>query len=710
MHLKRFPKFCKGVHLLCIFPLLPLLASPLPPNNYTVESAFDLPLIWVDAFADGQPITFSKGSPTDEPNRQSNENPHLVTLTKGFYLGQFEVTQAQYEAVLRNNPQGKDPRPSGFSANRNPVENLSWDDAVYFIQRLNELEREAKRLPPGWNYTLPTEAEWEFACRAGSTSAYSWGDEIERNQSNYFLNSDSKSGEVGLFEANSFGFHDMHGNVREWCANWYVADFNGSYADPQGPSFSKNTSGEYLDPLNFDSSKGMFRVVNPKKVCRGGSFFDQAEDLRSARRFAVQPTQKFTYIGFRLALKETNPTTRLAYALTGTESTSMASPKYCLETTWEDNGNDKSSVFSIGGGPLSSLLNNAFFQNSEDYNISFRPTHSPTFGSLIRDGKSVQGTGYTAHIANLDSGEEFLLDPAGGEVSTSELENFLKNHFPQFLGTASKNLSISSRYSIDNPNSGMATLKYNELRPNLSMFLEQGYAMGNGWKWAKWFGYYYANQYPWVYHKNLGWTFVAQSHSDNTWLFREHMGWAWTTAPEWWLENERPSSVSKSHSPTFPYLFRYGHDENDTKAWTYINPHLTETTLYDFDHQKWFELDRPYDIHVTVIPEGSGTASGTGQYHHWSKVPLFAAPNPNYNFLYWSVDQIPSPEAQFFATSDRSIQASFMPIIQPNQSGSSIAQQYKEILSYRDDLTDVEKQIALLELLFYGNSPTAGIN
>ena len=125
------------------------------------------------------------GSPTSEPGRDANETLHQVTLTEGFYLGQHEVTQAQYESVMISNNQGLDTSPCKFSGNNRPVEQISWDDAQVFIERLNELERNANRLPAGWAYALPTEAQWEYACRAGTTTAYWWGTTIDASKANY---------------------------------------------------------------------------------------------------------------------------------------------------------------------------------------------------------------------------------------------------------------------------------------------------------------------------------------------------------------------------------------------------------------------------------------------------------------------------------------------------------------------------------------------
>ena len=135
-------------------------------------------MIWVE------PGTFTMGSPTGEAGGYSDENETQVILTQGFYLGKYEVTQAQYEAVMTDNNASLSPTPSNWSGNPNrPVEQVSWDDIQIFLEHLNE--QEADNLPLGWAYVLPTEAQWEYACRAGTSTAYSWGDDINASNANY---------------------------------------------------------------------------------------------------------------------------------------------------------------------------------------------------------------------------------------------------------------------------------------------------------------------------------------------------------------------------------------------------------------------------------------------------------------------------------------------------------------------------------------------
>jgi len=173
------------------------------------------------------PGTFTMGSPTSETGRGGDETQHQVTLTNGFYLGKYEVTQAQYQTVMNGNSAGLNADPSQFKGSNRPVEKASWEDAQIFLTRLNSIEQSAGRLPNGWKYVLPTEAEWEYACRAGTTTAYSWGNDINSSRANYNWDGGGNDGNdskqtvnIGQFSANPWGFFDMHGNVWEWVSDW----------------------------------------------------------------------------------------------------------------------------------------------------------------------------------------------------------------------------------------------------------------------------------------------------------------------------------------------------------------------------------------------------------------------------------------------------------------------------------------------------------
>ena len=203
------------------------------PNHF-VDSANHLEMIWVE------PGSFTMGSPESETGRQTNETEHNVTLTKGFYLGKYEVTQAQYEVVMAGNTDGLSATPSTMPNNPNrPVEDVSWNDVQVFLARLNE--QHADSLPVGWAYVLPSEAQWEYACRAGTTTAYSWGDAITTDNANYSSSGYSQTRDVGIYSANPWGFFDMHGNVWEWTADAWGAYASGAQTDP----FNAGTTSSY---------------------------------------------------------------------------------------------------------------------------------------------------------------------------------------------------------------------------------------------------------------------------------------------------------------------------------------------------------------------------------------------------------------------------------------------------------------------------------
>ncbi|MCY2972831.1 MAG: SUMF1/EgtB/PvdO family nonheme iron enzyme [Planctomycetota bacterium] len=202
---------------------------------------------------------FKVGSPASEKGRYSTETQHEVTLTKPFYMGKYEVTQEQYEAVMGNNP-------SKNKGAKLPVTDVSWNDCREFIKKLNASTK--------GGFRLPYEAEWEFACRAGTTTAYSFGDNLTKSDAN--IDSLSISA-VGSYKPNAFGLYDMHGNVWEWCEDWNENYSGGVLTDPKGPR------------------TGISRVL------RGGSFVNYVSDARSSNRNYLTPANRFNIVGFRLA-------------------------------------------------------------------------------------------------------------------------------------------------------------------------------------------------------------------------------------------------------------------------------------------------------------------------------------------------------------------------------------------------------------------------
>ena len=213
------------------------------------------------------------GSPESEADRQDNETQHRVTLTKSCHLSVTEVTQGQWKAVMGTTPwKGKRFVKEGDDL---PATYVSWNDAVEFCSKLSEKE--------GVEYRLPTEAEWEYACRAGTTTMYSFGDDAaDAGEYGWYHKNAFKVGEtyahiVGQKKPNSWGLYDMHGNVDEWCQDWYGEYPSGDVTDPMGPTQGKG------------------------RVLRGGSFVVNASSLRSANRGLYRPVTRSYLSGFRAA-------------------------------------------------------------------------------------------------------------------------------------------------------------------------------------------------------------------------------------------------------------------------------------------------------------------------------------------------------------------------------------------------------------------------
>lgn len=233
--------------------------------------------------------TFRMGSEPNGKGAEADETARAVTLTTDFYLGVFEVTQAQYEQVMGVNPsyfqdavlsernRGNDLAPVPGESLNHPVDKVTWEAAVEFCKRLSELPAEKAA---GRVYRLPTEAEWEFACRAGSTTAFSYGEsESELAGYGWFVdNSEKKTHPVGQKKPNPRGLYDMHGNVSEWCSDWYGEYPKDGANDPQGPG------------------------VGSLRVHRGGNWSFKATGCRSSDRYGLFPTAGLVISGFRVAL------------------------------------------------------------------------------------------------------------------------------------------------------------------------------------------------------------------------------------------------------------------------------------------------------------------------------------------------------------------------------------------------------------------------
>jgi len=211
------------------------------------------------------PGTFVMGSPLSEAGRDSDEAQHSVSLPQGFWLSDHETTQAEYEAVMGNNP-------SNWRGLNLPVEQVSWDDAVAYCKKLTQRERAAGRITAQQAYRLPTEAEWEYAARAGTTGArYGELDAIAWHGGN----SGDQTHPVKQKAANAWGLYDMMGNVWEWCSDWYEESPSGSVTAP---------------------------IAGSNRVDRGGSWYFGARFVRSADRGRFIPGFRFNDLGFRPVL------------------------------------------------------------------------------------------------------------------------------------------------------------------------------------------------------------------------------------------------------------------------------------------------------------------------------------------------------------------------------------------------------------------------
>ena len=219
-------------------------------------------------FAYCPPGRFTMGSPIDEPGRHDDEGQHPVTIGRGFYLGVTEVTQGQFQRVMGFNR-------SEIKGDDLPVNRISWGHADVFCKKLSLLT--------GRRYRLPTEAEWEYACRAGAAGPFAGSGKLDE-MGWHMDNSDEAPHPVAARQPNAWGLYDMHGGVLEWCADWYARDYPAeAVADPNGP-----VSGKY-------------------RVARGGSWGHFARACRSAARANFNPAYQLEHLGLRVLMDPNDP-------------------------------------------------------------------------------------------------------------------------------------------------------------------------------------------------------------------------------------------------------------------------------------------------------------------------------------------------------------------------------------------------------------------
>ena len=230
------------------------------------------------------------GSPPGEPERRPGEDQVEVTLTRGYWIGENEVTQGQWKHIV-----GEFPGPqSAGEGDDYPLTTVTFAEAEQFCRKATETARAAGQLPEGWEFRLPTEAQWEYACRAGTRTATSFGDRLSSAQANFQGRpyngapegpSLKKAAPVGSYPPNPWGIHDMHGNVFEWCRDWYHGALPGG-ADP--------------DLYSAADTAQANRTGTSSRVRRGGCWADEGWPCRSAFRLRFEPERKHDHIGFRV--------------------------------------------------------------------------------------------------------------------------------------------------------------------------------------------------------------------------------------------------------------------------------------------------------------------------------------------------------------------------------------------------------------------------
>ena len=240
------------------------------------------------AFLYCPPGAFTMGSPKGK-GREDERPQRRVSLTKGFWLMETELTQRQWTAITGMNP-------SYFKGEKLPVERVSWNDLALFCDALNDKLQAA---PTGWRFDLPTEAEWEYACRAGTSATYYWGDDYLENKANCDSGNREtylgKTANVASYAPNPWGFYDMGGNVWEWVRDWREEDWREKTRTTESTESPENDQiVEIADPIG--PSGGIYRVQ------RGGAWSNSPEYCRSASRFARGADERHIVVGARIAL------------------------------------------------------------------------------------------------------------------------------------------------------------------------------------------------------------------------------------------------------------------------------------------------------------------------------------------------------------------------------------------------------------------------
>ena len=238
---------------------------------------------------------FTMGSPRDEPERRPGEDQVEVSLTKGFWVAKYEATQGQWKRSMGKLPGPlTEELPAGDDL---PVGNVNFPETEEFCRKLTEMGHRSRQLPEGWEFRLPTEAQWEYACRAGTTTATAFGNGLSRKQANFKGKpyngapddgpSPGRATKVGSYPANPWGIHDMHGNIYEWCRDWAHSRLPGGVDPDLHDALStaeRNRTGDY------------------SRIRRGGAWCDDGWPCRSAFRVRFEPLRRYDHIGFRVVV------------------------------------------------------------------------------------------------------------------------------------------------------------------------------------------------------------------------------------------------------------------------------------------------------------------------------------------------------------------------------------------------------------------------
>jgi formylglycine-generating enzyme len=299
----RFPVNRRALFVLGVFGILGCQrVESTPPADATLEApgptAFDgttagetrevlgMELCWCP------PGEFTMGSPAHEPERRPGEDQVQVTLTKGYWMASYETTQKEWKRVV-----GELPGPLTaelLEGDDYPVGNVNFAEAEAFCRALTNLGHQSGALPQDWEFRLPTEAQWEYACRAGTITATSFGDSLSSRQANFRTKpynggepgpSLNRAAKVGSYPANAWGLHDMHGNIFEWTRDWYHRRLPGG-RDPD----------LYSAQLTATKSE----QGHLSRVRRGGCWADEGWACRSAFRLRFEPERRYDHIGFRV--------------------------------------------------------------------------------------------------------------------------------------------------------------------------------------------------------------------------------------------------------------------------------------------------------------------------------------------------------------------------------------------------------------------------